>query len=213
MGRVRLLAVPAALSLAMFASQVSAAPIISVFTSDVDLLAQYPPGTTPQDLLIALEEFMDPVLDGGLTPVGGGGTITDQDGGGGGGYWSTTGPFSFQLDTGAADGFVLFYLAVAAGVPAPTVEMTLADGSFFTVGPLVGGPSNGGLFFAFTSSEPFKAVSLDLDAGVIFRTDVAGFFNNPAPAVPEPSTLLLLAGGLLASARRVNRLGRRPNRG
>jgi len=105
---------------------------------------------------------------------------------------------------------VLIYRALGVGMPAPSVQMTLADDSLFTVGPLVGGQANGDLLFALLSSEPFKAVSLGLGTGEVFRTDVVGFFNGPAQVTPvaEPSTLLLLAAGLLLSGRRFVRRAR-----
>jgi hypothetical protein len=130
-------------------------------------------------------------------------------------WWNTTGPISFALDpttsiggAASANGFVIAY-ALAAGQAAPLVRMTLADGSLFDVGPLVGGPFEGELIFAFTSSDPFTTVSLDLDSDAPLRTQFAAFFSVPASSVPEPTTFLLVAAGVLVSGRRLVRSGRK----
>jgi hypothetical protein len=211
MSRICHILAATALSLTLSPLSASASPIVQIFTDPSALLALYPSGTDPVDITIALEEFHDSVLDSGLTVVGGNGTLTNSSGGSGGGYWSTTGSFSFQLSSGSAGGLILLYQPLLAGQPVPSVSMTLVNGSSFNVGPLVGGSTNGNLFFGFVSSQPFTAVSLGLASGALFITDVAGFIAAPTP-IPEPSTFALLATGLLLSRRRLKRIAQREKR-
>jgi hypothetical protein len=79
--------------------------------------------------------------------------------------------------------------------------MTLADNTLFDVGPLIGGPFEGPgeLFFAFTSTEPFKAVSLTMPDSDPLNTQFAAFAE--IEPVPEPFIPLLMATGLLGLLR------------
>jgi hypothetical protein len=207
--------VPLVMGLVVLASVASADPIILTYTSESGIVALLPPGTTPQDFIVGIAEFgdfgTDPTpdfpADFNLSFQGNGSIVQVGDPGGSEFFWNTTGPISFSLDSGTANAFVVSYLTLPAGQPAPSVSMTRADGSSFEVGPLVGGPfeAPGELFFAFTSTEPFTRVSLGLGANEPLQTQFVAFANVPNP-VPEPSTLLLMStGALLLSRRRLLR--------
>lgn len=216
----------AVLSVSVLAADASAAPIVTIYTSESALAATLPAGTSSVDVLVGSAEFGDPGppvppgtdLDFNLTysllsPSGTGSILQvfedgspsvvnpACDGHNSECIWSTTGPISFALDVGTANAFVMSYMTLGPNESSPVVHMTLADGSLFDVGPLVGGPfeAPGELFFAFTSTEPFKAVSLDLADGDPLNTQFAAFASYQP--VPEPATLLLVATGALAVAR------------
>jgi hypothetical protein len=205
------------LAFALLASSVAADPILIVYPSAEALAATLPPGSEPQDFIIAMAEFGDTTdfpEDFGLTYSGNGAIVevTDPVCCGSEFFWNTTGPISFILNAGSANAFVISYLALPPGQTLPTVSVMLTDGTTWDVGPLVGGPFEhpGELFFAFTSNEAFTMVSLNLDATAPLQTQFAGFANVPSPAsVPEPGTLLLLSTGVLASARHLTRSRKR----
>lgn len=207
-------------SLAVFVSNSSATPIVTTYTSATVLQTTLPPGSNLQDFTVGEAEFGDlfggTSLDFNLTYVGNGSIVQVPEDGvpGCSGVaseclWNTTGSVSFLLDSGTANTFVISYMELAAGQAAPFVRMTLADNSVFDVGSLIGGPfeSPGELFFAFTSTEPFKAVSLTMPANDPLSTQFVAF--GQIEPVPEPATLVLVATGVLARCLQSRRGGRR----
>jgi hypothetical protein len=207
--------VPLVVGVVLVASVASASPITTIYTDLNDLVALLPPGTTLHDSIVGIAEFgdfgTDPTpdfpADFNVSYQGNGSIVQVFEPGGSEFFWNTIGPISFSLDSGTANLFFVSYLTPPAG-QAPLVVMTLADGSSFDVGPLVGGPFEDQLAFAFTSTEPFSRVSLGLAADQALQTQFVGFANVPNP-VPEPSALLLMATGVLVSGRRLLRAVRR----
>jgi hypothetical protein len=208
----------AVLGLALSTPNLTAAPIFKTYSTEADLLAALPPGTLPEDVVVAIAEFGDDVIPGppfdGDFGVGyeGAGTVIEvpdlPPSAGSESYWVTTGTTTFSLAPGAladsANGFLISYLE-RPGVPLPSVNVTMANGRHYYVAPLAGGPFEhpGELFFAFSSTEPFTAVSVAGGDAELW-TQFVGFYNVP---VPEAATGLLLGVGLLlaSGARRLRR--------
>jgi hypothetical protein len=202
-----------ALSLTLLAPNSLAIPIVTIYTSEAELEAVLPPGSEPEDFLVGAAEFGDlgpggTDLDFNVTYLGTGSIIQVPDdalpgcsGVASECLWSTTGPISFLLDSGTANAFVISYLELAQGQAAPFLRMTLTDDTVFDVGPLIGGPFEkpGELFLAFTSTEPFKAVSLTMPDSDPLNTQFVAFAK--IEPLPEPSTFLLMATGLLGLLR------------